>query len=168
MPVVQNYLLKLRGSSQPLCFTLSSSASGVLGIHPSGDKRDWNRGLLNRNCREDEGKNFKMQISMANIMSGVFWDSEGFLLVEFLKRGVKFRAIYADIKELKQRIRSFRTSRKLNHSSSSLYSRFSATWLRFLAPWRIHSEGVVLRMMTCSNSVRVELRRLSIEFWRPA
>jgi len=89
MPVVQNYFPQRRGSLQRLCFTLSSSASGVLGIHSSGDKKDGNLGVLVQDCREDEWNNFKAQTSTFNIMASVFWDSEGFLLVEFLKRGVK-------------------------------------------------------------------------------
>jgi hypothetical protein len=30
---------------------------------------------------------FKVQTSAGKVMAGVFWDSEGILLVEFLKRG---------------------------------------------------------------------------------
>jgi hypothetical protein len=45
----------------------------------------------------------KEQSSACEVITSVFWDSEGILLVEFLERGatINFWAICADIKEVK-------------------------------------------------------------------
>jgi hypothetical protein len=37
-------------------------------------------------------KNFKVQTSAGNVMAGVFWDSEGILIEEFLKRGATVKS----------------------------------------------------------------------------
>jgi hypothetical protein len=44
---------------------------------------------------------FKVQTSAGKLVASVFWDSEGILSVEFLKRGAMiFRIIYTNIKEV--------------------------------------------------------------------
>jgi hypothetical protein len=59
---------------------------------------------------------FKVQTSEGKVMASVFWDSEGILLVEFLKRGdtVNSERHVQTLKKLKQRVRRIWPNRKMN------------------------------------------------------
>jgi hypothetical protein len=64
----------------------------------------------------DEGNKFKMQICTGDVMASIIWDSEGLLLMEFLKRGatVNSERHVRTLKKLKQRIRRVWPNRKVN------------------------------------------------------
>jgi hypothetical protein len=64
---------------------------------------------------------FKVQTTESKVMASVFWDSEGILLVEFVKRGTTVNSERrADIKEVKTT-----NSQGSAKQESSLQSRFS-------------------------------------------
>jgi two-component sensor histidine kinase len=72
--------------------------------------------VLNLECRENEGQNFKVQISASEVMALVFWDNDEKLLVKFLKNGVTMglEQCVQIVKKLQQRILSFRPNGELN------------------------------------------------------
>jgi len=67
--------------------------------------------VLDLDCRESEGQNFKVQISAV-----VFWDIDGSWLVKFLKSGVTMglEQYVQILKKLQQRILSFRPNEESN------------------------------------------------------
>ena len=67
--------------------------------------------MLDLDCRESEGQNFKVQISAV-----VFWDIDGNWLVKFLKSGVTMglEQYVQILKKLQQRILSFRPNEESN------------------------------------------------------
>jgi len=67
--------------------------------------------VLDLDCRESEGQNFKVQISAV-----VFWDIDGNWLVKFLKSGVTMglEQYVQILKKLQQRILSFRPNEESN------------------------------------------------------
>jgi hypothetical protein len=62
---------------------------------------------------------FKVQTSAGNVMAGVFWDSEGILLGEFLKRSatVNSERYVRILKKMKHRILNFQPNRQTDVSS---------------------------------------------------
>ena len=48
-----------------------------------GAKIGGGRSVQNRDCREDEWEECKVQTSAGEVTASVFWDSEGMLLVEY-------------------------------------------------------------------------------------
>jgi hypothetical protein len=74
-------------------------------VHLSrSQKEGWS--VLNCDYKENKGEKWKMQTAICQVMGGVFWDSEGILLVKFLERcHDQFRAICADIIEVKMNLK---------------------------------------------------------------
>jgi hypothetical protein len=72
--------------------------------------------VLDVDRRENEGKNFKVQISACKFVALVFWDNDGQRLVEFLKSGVTMGSeqCVQMLKKLQQQILSFRPNGELN------------------------------------------------------
>jgi hypothetical protein len=62
--------------------------------------------VLDLDCRENKGQNFKVQISASKVVVLVFWENDGKWLVKFLKRSATMGSEqYVQIlKKLKQRI----------------------------------------------------------------
>jgi hypothetical protein len=60
--------------------------------------------------------NLKVKSSACKVMAIVFWDTEGLLLVEFLKRGATLNSdqYVQTLKKLKRQIRKVRPNRKMN------------------------------------------------------
>jgi hypothetical protein len=98
-------------------------------------------------------KNFKVQTSAGKVMAGVFWESEGMLLVEFLERGVTInsRAICADIKAVKTR--NWKGSAKREDESSP-----PPAWRRQTAHRSSHKGGNCKNGVGCSPSFSLQSR----------
>jgi len=63
-------------------------------------------------------KKFKVQTSTSKAMASILWDSEGILLVEFLKRGAMFSSeqYVPTLKQFKARTRKFWPNSDMNQS----------------------------------------------------
>jgi len=63
-------------------------------------------------------KKFKVQTSTGKVMASILWDSEGILLVEFLKRGPMFSSeqYVPTLKKFKARTQKFWPNSDMNQS----------------------------------------------------
>jgi hypothetical protein len=61
-------------------------------------------------------KKSKVQTSEGKVMASVFWESQGIVLVEFLKRGATMNSVryVQTLRKLKQPVRGFRPNRSMN------------------------------------------------------
>jgi hypothetical protein len=75
-------------------------------VHPSGAKKVKVSGCYIGTVRKMRENKFKAQTSAGQVMASVFWDNEGILLVELLKRGATINSgtYVQKLKMLKQLI----------------------------------------------------------------
>jgi hypothetical protein len=87
-------------------------------------------GVLNWDCRENKGENWKVQTAICQAMASVLCDSEGFLLVEFFKRGttISSEQYVRTLKKIKW-IWRVGPKRKMNQVLIASWDyRFSTSW----------------------------------------
>jgi len=92
----------------------------VLKAHPSGAKKVEIRGCYTGTVRKIRENKFMAQTSAGQVMASVFWDDEGILLMESLKRGatIDSETYVQKLKMLKQQIRRVQTGRQIKSPSS--------------------------------------------------